>query len=42
MVSWGNVQEGRVKVSGAIPEILGWPVRIREEEHGADNESPSH
>jgi len=40
LVSWGHVQEGRTKVAGAIPEILGRPVRIREEEHGTENDIP--
>lgn len=38
LVSWGHVQEGRTKVTGAIPEILGRSVRIREEEHGTEND----
>lgn len=38
LVSWGNIQEGRIEVSGTIPEVLGRPVRICEEKHGADDE----
>lgn len=38
MVSWGNVQEGCIKVSGTIAEVFGRPVRVCEEEYGADSE----